>query len=353
LKRSIIIVLLNILAINSFANLKIEYIRVDSKPVKVSHKIVLSSVNNDIVFDFQKTEADSSIFFYRLSELSQKWTCSAYPSAHYQNLSGGKYTFEIYELAGKNKSKVERIKFEVKEAFWQKSWFWPVIIVYTLMLLGIGIYLFFLYDFRQKLKMQYVRNQIASDLHDEVGSNLNSIAIFVELLKKKMPNARPELQALLSKITDNSEETVSLMRDTVWAINPDNDSTEKLIEKIESFGIEMLSSKGIAFTFNSQWDTKKNQFLMDQRRHIYMIYKEAINNIAKHAEATKVNCQLSTKDGVSFIEIIDNGQGFEVEKTFEGNGLKNFKYRSEEQNLRVIVNSEIGSGSRVLIKILE
>lgn len=337
----------------SIAQLKLKQIRVDGKAVSFSQKIVLSASNNDLLFDFEIPKSDSSIFYYRLAELSEKWTQSTYPSAHYQNLSGGKYTFQIFEQNTNFKSKTETIVFEVKEAFWQKSWFWPSIIIYILMVLGIGIYLFFLYDFRQKLKMQYVRNQIASDLHDEVGSNLNSIAIFVELLKKKIPDAHPELMSLLGKITDNSEETVSLMRDTVWAINPDNDSTEKLLEKMESFGIEMLSSKGVAFDFENLLDVKKSHFSMDQRRSIYMIFKEAINNIAKHADATKATCRFLSKNGHNYIEITDNGRGFDVERSFEGNGLKNFKFRSEDADIRVNIHSEINKGTKVQIEIFE
>ena len=158
-------------------------------------------------------------------------------------------------------------------------------------------------------------------------------------------------RALLGKITDNSEETVSLMRDTVWAINPENDTTEKLLEKMESFGIEMLSSKGVAFDFENLLDTKKSHFPMEQRRNVYMIFKEAINNIAKHAKATKATCKLFSKNGNNYIEITDNGNGFNTEKTFEGNGLKNFKFRSEDEEIRVTVNSDINKGTKVLIEI--
>ncbi len=353
MKRILSTILLSFWVFTSFAQLKIKQILVEGKVANPMQKIVLSASNNEILFEFEKPNTTAGVFNYRLPELSEKWIQSSYPSAHYQNLSGGKYSFQIFEQNNNFKSKIQTIVFEVKDSIWQKPWFWPSLVVYFLMVLGIGIYLFFLYNFRQKLKMQYVRNQIASDLHDEVGSNLNSIAIFVELLKKKMPNAQPELMALMAKITDNSEETVSLMRDTVWAINPDNDSTEKLIEKMESFGIEMLSSKGIVFSFENQLDTKKSQFAMEQRRNMYMVYKEAINNIAKHAEATRVTCRLYSKNGNSHIEIVDNGRGFDVERTFEGNGLKNFKFRSEDEDIRVSVKSELEKGTVVLMEIFD
>jgi signal transduction histidine kinase len=183
-----------------------------------------------------------------------------------------------------------------------------------------------------------------------VGSNLSSIAIFVELLRKKVKE-QPELLPILNKITDNSEETVSLMRDTVWAISPSNDSTEKLLEKMRSFGFEILSAKGIAFDFKSEIETKKDLFSMEQRRNIYLIYKEAINNIAKHSAATKAFCHVSNQNGATQFEIYDNGKGFDPNQSFEGNGLKNYQIRSQDEDLHVSLHSAPDNGTTVLIKV--
>jgi signal transduction histidine kinase len=171
------------------------------------------------------------------------------------------------------------------------------------------------------------------------------------LLRKKAISQNPELLTLLDKITDNSEETVTLMRDTVWAINPSNDSTAKLIEKMHSFSAEILSAKGISFDFECLIDTTKDVFSMEQRRNLYLIYKEAINNIAKHAEATKASCLIKTEHDLILIVIRDNGRGFDLNETFEGNGLKNFKMRSQGEELEVKVRSSPGSGSEIRIEI--
>lgn len=337
------------------AQLPLRRVLVNGKPASstsISQPIQLAAATNDLVLDFEAlTTHDSIFYFYRIPSINQAWSQSLYPSAHYQNLSGGQYTFEIYAQSKNHKTPLATLSLEVKEAFWQKWWFWPSIAVYILLVVGIGIYLFFLYDFRQKLKLQSIRNQIASDLHDEVGANLNSIAIFVELLRQKVKD-NPALLPILERITSNSEETVTLMRDTVWAINPTNDSTEKLVEKMRFFGIEILSAKNIAFTFDNQLDLKKEYFSMEQRRNLYLVYKEAINNIAKHALATKTTCTLTSKNGSVEIHIIDNGVGFDLSQTFEGNGLKNFKLRSQEELLNVSVRSQKGIGTQVTIQIL-
>ena len=209
--------------------------------------------------------------------------------------------------------------------------------------------LFKLYDFRQKLKMQHVRNQIAADLHDEVGSNLNSIAIYTEVLRK---NDSGKSTDILDKITANSKESVSLMQDTVWMINPKNDSTEKLLERMKAFASGILATKNISFDFNAPADFKKVKFSMEQRKNCYLIYKESINNIVKHAEATKVVVSIAQKNDEIDIEIQDNGKGFDLDQLHDGNGLQNFKERAEEAEFELIIDSKIGIGTKISMKIV-
>lgn len=338
------------MSFSSLAQLKLKQIWVNGKEYNSTQKIYLKAMNNDLVFDFT-SEVDSALFHFRIKEISEAWTQSYYPTAHYHNLSGGKYTFQIYSKTNKKQFNPISIVFEVKEAFWQKVWFWPSVFLYIILLIGVGLYLFFLYDFRQKLKLQHIRNQIASDLHDEVGSNLNSIAIFVELLRKKVKE-QPDLLPLLNKITDNSEETVSLMKDTVWAINPSNDTTEKLIERMRSFGLEILTAKGIAYDFICEIDSKKNHFTMEQRRNIYLVYKEAINNIVKHSSAINASCKIEKKQDLITIAIEDNGKGFNLNRNFDGNGLTNFRLRNEADDLSISIDSIIGKGTTIIISVI-
>ena len=321
--------------------------------VQIQNKLHLK-YNEIVFFEIKPPNNQLLNYKFRIFETEQfgQWRdIGTVPVIQIPSLKGGEYVIEIAARETREKT-LFRLPINVQQPFWQEAWFGPLVALYVVLIIGIGSYLFFLYDFRQKLKMEYVRNQIASDLHDEVGSNLNSIAIFVEVLRKKITNENGDVLSLLDKISDNSEETVSLMRDTVWAINPANDSTEKLITKMRYFGLETLSAKGISFDFYHKLDKKSEDFSMEQRRNIYLIYKEAINNIVKHAEATKAFCKIIGKQGGISIEINDNGKGFDLSKTFEGNGLNNFKLRSQEEDLKVSVNSEIGQGTTISVVVV-
>ncbi len=312
----------------------------------------LKSSAEDVMIEFESVPGDSVVYAYHFSGQTAHWYHTIYPSVRFGRLSGGTHrlTFRADKNAADKTPVIIRI--EVMEAFWQKWWFWPVIILYVLLVGGIAFYLFFLYNVRQKLRLQHVRNQIASDLHDEVGSNLSSIAIFVELLRKKTGNYDKEIQPILDRITNNSEETVSLMRDTVWAIHPDNDSTDKLLLKMRSFGAEVLSAKSIEFEFTSPDNLPRDIFTMEQRRNIYLVYKEAVNNIAKHSGADAASCHFTRNHKYLNLSISDNGKGFNPDEAFEGNGLKNFAQRSKEDAFTVTVSSAPGSGTNISMTIL-
>lgn len=335
--------------------LVVKSVSVENKDYKYSKDstIFLTFKQKSFSVEFYPLNQDSALIAYRILDLDTTWLLSSYPVFNVYGLSGGEYLLEAKVISDNYENEILKIPVKVEQTFWQKWWFWPSVVVYILAILGIGIYLFFLYDFRQKLKMQYVRNKIASDLHDEVGSNLNSIAIFTELLRKK-EISDPTILPILDRISSNSEETVSLMRDTVWAINPNNDSLEKLIEKMRSFGLEILTAKNIDFYFEVSLALKPGEeFTMEQRRNLYLIFKEAINNIAKHSFAKKAICEISKEAGTFKVCISDDGMGFDPKSIFEGNGLKNFFSRSEEGSLQVSVVSELGKGTTITIEVYE
>jgi signal transduction histidine kinase len=262
-------------------------------------------------------------------------------------LDGGNYTLEI--SSKETPSKISfRLPISVEKTFWQELWFLLSVVVYLLFLLGIAIYFFFLYNLRQKLKLQDVRNRIAADLHDEVGSNLNSIAIFVELLRKQAP---PDLLPILDKITNNSAESVELMQDTVWAIQAKNDNFQKFMDKMRGFATEVLAAKGISLSFDNQVDSKKNLLTMEQRKNAYLMYKEAINNIAKHSKASKAIVRIWQEENQICIKVEDNGCGFDTKNIYEGNGLQNFETRAEAHEMQYKLHSEIDKGTCLTLKI--
>lgn len=298
----------------------------------------------------QNLDNQKETYQYRIvkTEKYSTWReIGSQPIIQFPLLDGGNYQLEV-SLKENSSKIIYRLAIGVEKTFWQELWFLLSIIAYILFLLGIAIYFFFLYNLRQKLKLQDVRNRIAADLHDEVGSNLNSIAIFVELLRKKAPT---DLLPILDKITNNSTESVQLMQDTIWAIQAKNDNFQKFMDKMRGFATEVLAAKGISLNFYNQIDSKKNLLTMEQRKNAYLIYKEAINNIAKHSKASKANVSIWQEDNQICIKVEDNGCGFDTTTIFEGNGLQNFETRAEAHEMQYNLHSEIGKGTSLTLKV--
>jgi signal transduction histidine kinase len=318
---------------------------------KILERNSLNLKYNEIVsIKLQTLDNQDCIYQYRILEdekFAQWREIGAMPIIQLPALDGGQYHLEVTTDKSKNKI-LFKLPIRIKQVFWEEWWFLPSMLFYVLMVLGIIAYFFSVYNLRQKIKVQEIRNRIAADLHDEVGSNLNSIAIFVELLRKKSPK---ELSPILDRITSNSKESVQLMQDTIWAIQAKNDDFQKFIDKMKGFATQVLVAKNIVLTFDNQTISNKNLLSMEQRKNAYLIFKESINNIVKHSKASQVAIKIWMVNNQIFIAIIDNGVGFDTNEVFEGNGLKNFEDRAEESDMKIKIDSEIGKGTNILLSI--
>ena len=152
----------------------------------------------------------------------------------------------------------------------------------------LGILSFFVYKnyrTRQKLNLQTLRNKIASDLHDDVGSTLSSISIFSQMAQQQSKEVNP----LLDTIGESSRKMLDAMADIVWTINPENDQFEKIILRMRSFAYELLGAKNIDFEFNADEEVAKMKLSMEVRKNLYLIFKEATNNMVKYAAANRAS----------------------------------------------------------------
>jgi signal transduction histidine kinase len=316
--------------------------------------IHLEALHNDVLFEFAPLVQGVAYYEFKLDGFDSGWTRTQYPTTRYTNLSGDEYRFVVRLHKGKTIVVTESIPVSVEKELQEEFWFIPAVVFYIVLLISAAIYFFLLYNFRQKLKMQSMRYKIASDLHDEVGATLSSIAISTRLVRNRVGDSNPEVKPILDRIKSDSEDTIHTIRDTVWAINPDNDAPEKLFEKMRSFGFQLLSALDIALEFDNSIPVgKKMKISMEQRRNIFLMFKEAINNIAKHSGASKVHVSLlSGADGLKMI-IEDNGKGFNTDTEFEGNGLKSFRHRAQESFMDLQLSSIPGKGTRIEVEIPE
>jgi signal transduction histidine kinase len=201
------------------------------------------------------------------------------------------------------------------------------------------------------VEKQKMRTQIASDLHDDIGSTLTSISFYSELVKMQLPQESVEVKNMADKIGNSSRAIVNTMSDIVWVINPDNDVTENLIKRMRNHATEVCTERNIEYNFYEENEARTLQLNMQQRKNLYLIYKEALNNALKYSGCNKINISLLQSDHNLQLIVEDNGKGFDMEKANGGNGLVNMQRRAAEVHGLLSVNSNIDKGTIISLKL--
>jgi ligand-binding sensor domain-containing protein/signal transduction histidine kinase len=200
----------------------------------------------------------------------------------------------------------------------------------------------------KEIEKQKIRNRIARDLHDEIGSNLSSISLLSRMIKDEL-KSDGELSQNLSRIESTAKNSVTSIRDIVWFINPASDSLIDLIRKMNETSENMLKGKEYCFRHNIPDSDLK--ITPEIKRGIYLIFKETLNNITKHSGADKVSINVNVEDNYFIMLIADNGKGYNINSTSSGNGLNNIKSRADELNALLAVDSIPGQGSSLQFKL--
>lgn len=181
----------------------------------------------------------------------------------------------------------------------------------------------------EDLEKALIRSRIASDLHDEIGSNLSSISVSSQIIKKSAQLNSDE-KNMLEEIILTARESADSIRDIIWFINPDHDNQEDLILKMRDTAAKMLN--GIDYSFIMDKAGKINIKDLKIRKNLFLIYKEILNNIVKHSKATKVIISLEEKSNYIYLSIMDDGIGFDETEVVLGDGIKNLKQRAKAIN---------------------
>jgi signal transduction histidine kinase len=199
------------------------------------------------------------------------------------------------------------------------------------------------------MEIENMRNEIARDLHDDMGSTLSSIHIISQLALKES-QAEPSTK-YFQRISENSAKMMESMSDMVWSINPDNDSLQKMLTKMKEFSAEILEPKNMGYQFQGEETLNGAVLDLASRKNVFLIFKESINNTAKYSEGSFVNIHFSQIANDLLLTISDNGKGFDHTKVHNGNGLKNMKARAQEINAQLNLESKLGQGTILKLKL--
>lgn len=199
---------------------------------------------------------------------------------------------------------------------------------------------------KRRKDLEALRQRIASDLHDDIGSNLSSIALLAELGKTEVDQPELVLEEL-ADIKATADKTIESMRDIVWLIRPGEETWQQMLTRFRETAAKLLRAHDYTFTVHGE--AQDDRLPLAFKRDLFLIFKEVLNNIVRHAEATKVEVEIDCKRSRLQLRIADNGKGFNnLDQEFrEGNGLRNLRMRAQAIGGSLRVRSALGEGTSV------
>jgi PAS domain S-box-containing protein len=200
-------------------------------------------------------------------------------------------------------------------------------------------------------ELEKVRKRIATDLHDDIGSSLTQISLLSEVVRQRVGTEEKPVLQPLSMIANASRELVDSMSDIVWAINPLKDHLADLTQRMRRFAADVFTIRNIKFDWNAPEIERDIPVGANVRREIFLIFKESVNNIVKHADCSEVKVSLKLTERNLELTLRDDGRGFDVSLESEGHGLASMKDRVKGLGGTLKIVSEIGQGTTTSLKI--
>lgn len=289
--------------------------------------------------------ADTTFYQYRLQGIDKQWgTYRKLANIYYHEIPGGNYFFTVRL---KNNPQISKtIAINIRPQLWQLWWFLPSIYLFISLIIGSAFYFVFLYRLRQAVQMKQVRNHIAADLHDEIGATLSGIGILSSLAQKNLDESHPSF-GLMQRINDDALSIGNTMDDIVWSINPKNDDLESILARMSRYAAELFDAKEIDYQIIIPENLKEVKLTMEQRRDVYLIFKEAVNNLVKYSKCKNALVEIKVSKQLFELLIKDNGIGFDTNRETNRNGLKNMKNRANDLSGKVEIESEIDKGTTI------
>ena len=331
------------------------YIQVEDKmlsPVNTS-KVILQPHENTLMIeyaalDYSRPEKIQYAYWIEQPRADTQWNVTSQRSLTFTNLAPGNYTLHL-RVRGPNgiMSKEElTLAIKVLPKFYETWWFWGLVLV----VIGGILYLFYSIRKEEQGRIEKMRDRIATDLHDDMGSTLSSIRIFSDVVKRQVGD-EAQSAPLLDKISNSAAQLSENMQDIIWTIKQDNDKLEDLVTRIREFGLKLCDAKDIEFKVHISDSFRTSRLNLEQRRNLYLIFKECLNNAIKYSGCDIIQLFITQQGKHLKMVIQDNGRGFTETEIKKGNGLNNIYKRAKEINGNATIESGKGRGTRVDVMI--
>jgi signal transduction histidine kinase/ligand-binding sensor domain-containing protein len=350
----------------------------------------LSHTQNTIQVDFFALDFRPGAglrYQYKLEGSGQDWSLfSDQRTVTLANLQAGSYRLLVRAINSDGQISVQPavVTFRILSPFWLRWWFIALCILLVAAVV-IAIYRYRVARLREVnaalqdanraaeslrlakeerlAELERVRHRIATDLHDDIGASLTQIAILSEVAQQQNAMGNGAVAEPLGMIYNVSNELVGTMSDIVWAINPRKDHLHDLTQRMRRFASDVLSAKEIDFEFVAPPHTDNLALGANVRREVFLIFKEAVNNIVKHSQATAVAISFDVAGDHLRLQLRDNGKGFvppspgtvSSADLFSdqrgGNGLISMRRRAADLGGEYSLASSPGAGTTVTLEL--
>jgi len=312
----------------------------------------LASNQNQVQVDFFSISTASPVVRYqhKLENVDEK--CSEpteQRSVNFASLSPGRYRFLVRAISadGLASPVPARLDFRILPPLWRRWWS----ITAAALMLSMAMYAVHRTRVARLLELERVRTRIATDLHDDIGSSLTQIAILSEVAERRMTQPDPAVVQPISRVSSISRELVDSMSDIVWAIDPKHDRLFDLAARMRRFAADMLATRRIALRFRSPDELHDVPIDADQRRQMFLVFKEAVHNAVRHSRCTEIQIDFGLEAQHLVLRVSDNGTGFDAAGATEGHGLASMDARTRAIGGALEVTSRPGRGTIVRFEV--
>ena len=313
--------------------------------------LTLAPDNNQLEIGFFGLSFDAGAplrYQYRLEGTGADWTSPAETrSVNFARLAAGSYRFLVRAVRsdGVVSATPAMLALSVPPPIYARWWFVSLVLV----LLSTLAWVLYRVRVEQLLRVERVRARIATDLHDDIGASLSQIAILAEVARERLSHQPLPAAATepLSRIAETSRGLVDSMSDIVWAINPDVDTLSDLVHRVRRFVEDTLGSGDVEVVVRAAEPAHDVKLGADVRREVFLILKESVTNIAKHAQCSRVHVDFECVRHHLRLRVADNGRGFDPGQATDGNGVANLRRRVAALGGTLRVESAPGRGTTI------
>lgn len=312
----------------------------------------LVASQNEMQIDFlglSFTAGDVLRYQYKLDGATDWSAPSEHRTVNFASLSPGRYRFLVRAVNsdGVVSTQPAIVTFRILPPIWQRWWFMMLVLIVILLI----VYSLYRYRVARLLELERVRTRIASDLHDDIGSNLSLIAGLSEMLRQQARQLEGQISERLAVIANASRQSVDAMGDIVWAVNPQRDNALDLSHRMRRFASDTLAARNIEFHLDAPNVDRNTHVDAETRREVFLIFKEGINNIARHSACRRADAQLRIERGAIVLKLSDDGCGFQTGNGASGHGLESMKRRAENLGGELTVTSVVDKGTKLELRV--